>query len=125
MGRLLTVLVIVVLMESAGPVSAGQRLVPPTVQLPPQTMEQVIKDCTISGLLFASAAGLGVLKPVTVALHTMTTFALLHEAIYGCGLGVIGGYVSQSLLSLIPIPPPGNPFDLQTSATLPDGTVHR
>ncbi|MEI6558748.1 MAG: hypothetical protein WCO00_10100 [Rhodospirillaceae bacterium] len=116
---------VMVLAVAGGPAVAGQKQAAQSVQVPPLTTEQIVMDCTISGVLFSAAAAVGVLKPVTVALTTMTTFALLHEAIYGCGIGVISGYVGQSLMAALPLPPPPNPFDGQTNAMLMNGSLRR
>ena len=122
MRRLLTAVgVVVVLATVAGPAFAGQKQAAQSIQVPPLTTEQIVMDCTMSGVIFAGAGAIGVLKPVTVALTTMTTFALLHEAIYGCGIGVISGYLGQSLMAVLPLPPPPNPFDGQTNAMLLNG----
>jgi len=116
MRRLLIAVILVALATSSGSALAGQKQVSQSIQVPPLTTEQIVMDCAISGVLFSAIGGLGVLKPVTVALSTMTTFALLHEAIYGCGLGVISGYASQSLINMIPMPPQPSPFDLPGGA---------
>ena len=127
MRRLVTALAVVVVMlgvvVAGGEARAGQKQAAQSVQVPPLTSEQIVMDCTLTGVIFAGAGAVGVLKPVTVALSTMTTFALLHEAIYGCGIGVISGYLGQSLLALMPLPPPPNPFDGQTNAMLMTGPV--
>ena len=126
MRRLLTAFgMVVVLATAGGPAFAGQKQAAQSVQVPPLTTEQIVMDCTMSGVIFAGAGAIGVLKPVTVALTTMTTFALLHEAIYGCGIGVISGYLGQSLLAMLPLPPPPNPFDGQTNAMLMNGPLKR
>jgi len=119
MKRLLTAFILVMVAMASGPALAGQKEAAQSVQVPPLTTEQIVMDCTISGVLFSAAGAIGLLKPVTVALTTMTTFALLHEAIYGCGIGVISGYAGQSMMALIPMPPPPSPFDSQNSAMLP------
>ena len=123
MKRFLTVLgvMVAILALAGGEARAGQKQAAQSPQVPPLTTEQMVMDCTISGVLFSAAGAIGVLKPVTVALSTMTTFALLHEAIYGCGIGVISGYVGQSLMSVLPLPPPPNPFDGQANAMLMNG----
>jgi len=128
MRRLVTafgvvVMVLAVAVAGDGEARAGQKQVAQSVQVPPLTTEQIVMDCTLSGVMFSAAGAIGVLKPVTVALSTMTTFALLHEAIYGCGIGVISGYVGQSLMAMLPLPPPPNPFDGQTNAMLMTGPV--
>ncbi len=130
MRRLLTAfgvvgVAMVMLAAAGGEALAGQKQAAQSIQVPPLTTEQIVMDCTISGVLFSAAGAVGVLKPVTVALSTMTTFALLHEAIYGCGIGVISGYVGQSLVGLLPMPPPPNPFDGQTNAMLMNGSLRR
>ena len=123
MRRLLTAfgVVVMVLAATGGQALAGQKQAAQSVQVPPLTTEQIVMDCTLSGVMFSVAGAVGVLKPVTVALSTMTTFALLHEAIYGCGIGVISGYLGQSLMAVLPLPPPPNPFDGQTNAMLLNG----
>ena len=119
MRRFLTVLAVVMLVLAAGGEAlAGQKEAAQSLQVPPLTTQQIVMDCTLSGVIFSAAGAFGVLKPVTVALTTMTTFALLHEAIYGCGIGVISGYVGQSMMALLPMPPPPNPFDGQANAML-------
>lgn len=119
MKRLLTAFILLVLAVSAAPALAGQKQAAQSAQVPPLTTEQIVMDCTLSGVMFSVAGAVGLLKPVTVALSTMTTFALLHEAIYGCGIGVISGYVGQSMMALIPMPPAPSPFEGQNSAMLP------
>ncbi len=123
MRRLLSAFgaVVMVLATVGGQAFAGQKMAAQSVQVPPLTTEQIVMDCTLSGVMFSVAGAVGVLKPVTVALSTMTTFALLHEAIYGCGIGVISGYLGQSLMAMLPLPPPPNPFDTQTNAMLMNG----
>ena len=124
MRRLVTAFgVVMVLALAGGQALAGQRQAAQSIQVPPLTPEQIVMDCTISGVLFSAAAATGLLKPVTVALTTMTTFALLHEAIYGCGIGVISSYVGQNLMSMLPMPPPPSPFDGQTNAMLMNGAL--
>ena len=118
MRRLLIAVILVAGATASGSALAGQKQVSQSIQVPPLTTEQVVMDCAISGVLFSAIGGLGVLKPVTVALSTMTTFALLHEAIYGCGLGVISGYASQSLMNMIPMPPQPSPFDAAPGGAL-------
>ena len=123
MRRLVTAfgVAMMVLAVAGGEARAGQKQAAQSIQVPPLTPEQIVMDCTLSGVIFAGAGAVGVLKPVTVALTTMTTFALLHEAIYGCGIGVISGYLGQSLMAMLPLPPPPNPFDGQTNAMLMSG----
>ena len=122
MRRFLAALVVICVAASCGAVQAGQQQVPQTGQVPQQTTEQMVMNCTLTGAIFSVAGGLGLLKPVTVALHTMTTFALLHEAIYGCGVGVISGFVGKALTDML-VPPPGNPFEPQRDAMLPSGAA--
>lgn len=116
MKRLSVVTVVVGSLLAVSPASAqaGQKQAAQSVQLPPLTTEQIVMDCALTGAMFSAAGALGLFKPATLALSTMTTFALLHEALYGCGLGVVSGYVGQGLMSLIPMPPPPNPFETQS-----------
>jgi hypothetical protein len=108
----------------AGTAVAGQKEIAETAEVPPLTTQQIVLDCTISGVVFSAATTLGWFKPMTVALGSLPALAVLHEAVYGCGIGVISGYVSQTLVGLLPMPPPPDPFAAQ-SAALPATVVQR
>ncbi len=109
---------------TSGAAVAGQRAVDETAQVPPLTPPQIVFDCAISGAALSAVTTMGWIKPMTVALGTMPMIALLHEAVYGCGIGVISGYVGRTVINLLPSPPPPNPFAAE-SAALPATTVQR
>ena len=71
-------------------------------------------NCAISGAMFSAIGAFGLFNPVTISLVNKTTFALVHEAIYGCGLGTVASYITRNLMGMIPVPPavvdqPGGP----------------
>ena len=109
---------------TSGAAVAGQRVVDETAQVPPLTPPQIVFDCAISGAALSAITTMGWIKPMTVALGTMPMIALLHEAVYGCGIGVISGYVGRTVMDLLPSSPPPNPFAAE-SAALPATTVQR
>ncbi len=128
MRRLGTILVLLLILGAGlmagGTAVAGQKEIAETAQVPPLSSPQIVLDCAISGVALSAATTLGWFKPMTVALGTLPALAVLHEAVYGCGIGVISGYVSEALVSLLPMPPPPNPFAAE-SAALPAAMVQR
>ena len=129
MRRLGTVLVLVLIVGvgvmAAGAAMAGPKEATETPQVPELTSGQIVLDCAISGVALSAATTFGWFKPMTVAFGTLPVLAVMHEAVYGCGIGVISGYVGQTLVSLLlPTPTPQNPFG-DESAALPTTTTQR
>ena len=109
---------------TAGAAVAGQKEIAETAQVPPLTPKQMVLDCAVTGVALSAATTLGWFKPMTVTLGTFPVLAVLHEAVYGCGIGVISGYVGQALVGLLPAPPAPNPFAAE-SAALPGAVEQR
>jgi hypothetical protein len=97
------------LVASVGTARAEQLSSPATLQIPPMTAGQLALNCAMSGAVFVAMTAVGVMKPMTAALH-FVPLAPLNEAIYGCGLGAISAFGVQSLLGLLPpLPMPPAP----------------
>ena len=80
---------------------AGQKQSVQTEQNNKLSPEQVFTDCALTGALFSVATMVGLLKPATIAVHSMPIFSVVHEALYGCGIGVVSGFVSHKLTDLL------------------------
>jgi hypothetical protein len=108
MRRLAVAIFLATLTTHIGVVRAEQLSSPQTLQFPPLTSDQVVLNCAMTGIAVAALAAIGLGgKPVTGALHMIP--APVNQAIYGCGLGVVGAVGMQSLLGMlppIPLPPP-------------------
>ncbi|MEI8393505.1 MAG: hypothetical protein WCF85_02135 [Rhodospirillaceae bacterium] len=108
MRLFLSALALAFLMAAAsGTAQAGQKVAQQSAQMPPMTIEQLVSNCAITGVLFG---GFSLFKPMMAALNIAAT-AVLHDAVYGCGIGVISGVAVQGLVSMIPMPPQPSPFD--------------
>ena len=61
MKRFLTVLgvMVAILALAGGEARAGQKQAAQSPQVPPLTTEQMVMDCTISGVLFSAAGAIG------------------------------------------------------------------
>lgn len=101
MNRLLATVALLSLLLPADAALAGQKKSAQTEQNNKLTPEQVLTDCALTGALFSAATMVGLLKPATVAVHSMPVFSILHEALYGCGLGVASGFVGHKLTDLL------------------------
>lgn len=126
MSRFLATLALFALLMPADVHAAGQKVAVPTIQNLKLTTEQIISDCAFTGVLFSAATVVGLLKPATIAVHSVPMFSLVHEAFYGCGIGVVSSFVGHKLTELLlalPLDDNAKPENGATTASAPAAPV--